>query len=232
MFVIKSINESQYKYGNVYQNKKDLFNGLSYCCNDSKSHSDRYDTNDCHLYGCSQAFCHGDLQQQFNTIYSLILSLNRIYRTDEKALLKHRVVSFEESDLLSLEELSFIAQQVVDWYALQGFPGFYGIHLNTENPHIHLQIGSVCYFNGNRMHIDFESIMLTKIIGHWYRHFYERLLNDPESLNLRLSFHPMANLTPQSASLIIQKNINWIDKRLYAFSNRPNAYPVGCIYNF
>lgn len=210
MFIIKEVNESLYKYKRVFNGNDDIKNAVMYCFNDEKWGEETACGHDhkVRLAGCSSNFLNFDKRSSPEEICNIIRYNHQIFNDTRGNYIKHRVVSFDVYDLMLPEDLACLAQYLCNWYSSFGYFTTFGVHLNTENPHIHLIIDSVSYLNGNRFRMSYELYRVKDLLTIWYISFYRFLAAFPQELQRRLAYQHKDNLPIDQAMQLIQDNIN------------------------
>lgn len=125
MSIVKFINES-------YKRKQDMFNLISYIASGAEAVSG---------YGVSLD-CVENICMEFEFV-------KRYWNKAEEGRrqVRHFIVSFNNSEM-PLTVINCIARQIGAIYGNR-FQVFYGIHLDTEHPHIHYAINTVNFVDGS-----------------------------------------------------------------------------------
>lgn len=117
-----------------YKTKESLYNLLSYIAGKSAY---------CSGYGISLA--------GIDHVYYEFEKVKEYWERGEEGSrqVRHFIVSFRAEEFM-LEELVPIAWQIAGYYG-ERYQVFYGIHSDTDYPHIHFAVNSVSYVDGKML---------------------------------------------------------------------------------
>lgn len=93
-----------------------------------------------------------------------MLANNRAYGKWQGNLMKHRVISFRELDSVMPNEAFDLAAYIAKAYG-ENYITAYGIHMDTNNIHIHLAIDTISWKDGSRFNISYELKWLWAVVG-------------------------------------------------------------------
>lgn len=88
-------------------------------------------------------------------------------------LLQHRVISFGEEELSNPVMAFELAKEVASFYFERGYISFFGVHLDTDNLHIHIAVSTANWRNGNHFFILDEDRLLQRGISMWYQNYMQ-----------------------------------------------------------
>lgn len=80
---------------------------------------------------------------------------NNVYGKSRGNLLKHRIISFDNTDCVLPEEALQLARYISEAYG-ENYITAYGVHLDSGNIHIHLAIDTIGWRDGLRFSISHE----------------------------------------------------------------------------
>ena len=86
---------------------------------------------------------------------------------DKRDLVKHRIISFHKYDYILPKDaynLGVLVSNTIYCNYLSAF----GVHLNTENIHIHIVLSAYDIWTGKRFDFPFEYNRLDRIVHDWY----------------------------------------------------------------
>lgn len=116
--------------------------------------------------GCSAFFGTSEQMLMPEYVVSQMLANNQAYGKMEGNLIKHRIISFDESDCVKPYEALGLAQYIANAYGEKYITAF-GIHLDSKNIHIHLAIDTISWIDGKRFSVGFERNWLYSMIKTW-----------------------------------------------------------------
>lgn len=106
-----------------------------------------------------------------------MMANNRAYGKWKRNLLKHRIISFHRWDCILPDEAFNLAAYVSQAYG-ERYITAYGVHVDTNNVHIHLAIDTISWKDGSRFDISFELKWLRSMISSWEKKREEFLTNE------------------------------------------------------
>ena len=92
---------------------------------------------------------------------------------NRRQLLQHRVISFGEEELSNPVMAFELAKVVASFYFECGYISFFGVHLDTDNLHIHIAVSTVNWRNGSCFFICNELGRLQSGITMWYQNYMQ-----------------------------------------------------------
>jgi len=125
-------------FTNNYENNPAIKNLLRYVVS-------KKDTDECVDYWGTKG-----LLKDINKAYGVITRMQRYLKCDNGKRMIHFVISFPK-DIRS-EEMVFIIADAIASYLSSEYQLVYGIHVDTDNYHIHFAMNSVSYITGKKWH--------------------------------------------------------------------------------
>ena len=127
---------------------------------------------------------------------------------------KHRLISFQSSELVLPQDLDSLGRQIALFYADKGYIAAYGVHVDHVNAHIHFVVSTTNYVNGNSFSVPFERNQLYRIAGNWLSKHNSLLEN---SLRAQSDREDILYGTPEYGEIAVFSNdqIHLNKKRAY-----------------
>ncbi|MCD8000703.1 MAG: relaxase/mobilization nuclease domain-containing protein [Clostridiales bacterium] len=184
---IKCVNEDN---GISYDTVEDVDNCIRYIFNICKTMYDEKRPG--HMLGdfvgCSRFFGTVDQEKDCELVIAQMLANNSAYGKWKGNLLKHRVISFRRLDNILPNEAYQLAKYIADAYG-ENYIAAYGVHLDTNNIHIHLAIDTICWRDGSRFDQPFEMKWLYSMTNSWLATRDNGLVNNWKENELRLRYY-------------------------------------------
>lgn len=138
--------------------------------------------------GCAPFF--GTTGQQIldDLVSDQMIANNRAYGKTESNLIKHRVISFEESDFVVPDEAFCLARYVANAYG-EDYITAYAVHLDTKKIHIHFVVNTIGWKEGIRFDKSFELKWLWGMVNSWEEIRDKRFTNNPRSWERNLRYY-------------------------------------------
>lgn len=173
-----------------YNTEEDVENIICYVYNVCKTTYD--DIRQGHglgdFVGCSCFFGTSEQALLAEHIISQMLINNRMYGKIEGDLIKHRIISFSRFDCVTPYEAFGLAKYIANAYGEQYITA-YGIHLDTNNIHIHLAIDTISWVDGKRFSISYEKKWINSMIWGWEKAREKIFENDGKEWDKKLRYY-------------------------------------------
>ncbi len=118
-----------------------------------------------------------------NTAISIIEKNTRYWGKGFDDVLRHRIISFDANEYVLPPDLDRLANDLIDYYAKQGFIACYGVHRDTYQYHIHVAVNTRSFQNGRKMNIYYETEKLRRIVNQWDCCYMQPKLENPQILD-------------------------------------------------
>ncbi len=165
---IKLVNEEC--DGKTYPKTSDLANLLAYVFRVGKTLEDTVRNNPGFLgcyTGCEPSYYLGEAEHNCASVFGLMTAVNEMFPKKRTCLAKHRLISFQSSELVLPQDLDSLGRQITLFYSEKGYIAAYGVHADHVNAHIHIIVSTTNYVNGNNFSVSFEKNHLYRIAGNW-----------------------------------------------------------------
>ena len=154
----------------AYKSAKDLRNVVNYVMDPQKANYRAMSIKGGNiLNGCSKVipmpFCHDPA-----AVSEMMLSNNHLYRKEHGHLIKHRIISFNQNEYVTPLALAYFAGMLMDLYFAEGYLACYGVHMDTDNLHMHYAVNSISMKDGYRFYIREKEIVLPLLLR-WHRDY-------------------------------------------------------------
>lgn len=87
------------------------------------------------------------------------------------SLMQHRVISFSSEELQDPVMAFCLAKAVAAFYFDHGYLSFFGVHMDTDNLHIHIAVSNISWKDGSHFFICNELSLLYSGINEWYQNY-------------------------------------------------------------
>ena len=165
MLVIESINQ---KYPRAYAFPRDVKNLLRYI---AKPDATAYPPFSCqHLIGAVPDIVSADQPGAWKRAASLFLHQLELY-PKQGCLMQHRVISFSREESQDPVMAFCLAKEVAAFYFERGYLSFFGVHMDTDNLHIHIAVSNISWKDGSYFFICSELALLYSGINEWYQSY-------------------------------------------------------------
>lgn len=138
--------------------------------------------------GCSRFFGTEDQEKDYELVTLQMMINNKAYGKWEGNLLKHRVISFRRLDNILPSEVYQLAKYIANAYG-ENYITAYGVHMDTNNIHIHLAVDTISWKNGSRFSVSFEKRWLYSITDSWLASRDQELINNGAENDIRLRYY-------------------------------------------
>ena len=165
MPVIESINQ---KYPRAYAFPQDVKNLLCYI---AKPDATAYPPFSCqHLIGAMPDIISADQPGAWKRAARLFFHQLELY-TKQGCLMQHRVISFSSEESQDPVMAFCLAKEVAAFYYERGYLSFFGVHMDTDNLHIHIAVSNISWKDGSYFFICGELALLYSGINEWYQNY-------------------------------------------------------------
>ena len=165
MPVIESINQ---KYPRAYAFQQDVKNLLCYI---AKPDATAYPPLSCqHLIGAMPDIISADQPGAWKRAARLFFHQLELY-PKQGCLMQHRVISFSSEESQDPVMAFCLAKEVAAFYFERGYLSFFGVHMDTDNLHIHIAISNTSWKDGSSFFICNELSLLYSGINEWYQNY-------------------------------------------------------------
>lgn len=138
--------------------------------------------------GCSRFLGTKEQEKDYELVTLQMLANNRNYGKREGNLLKHRMISFRRLDNILPSEAYQLAKYIANAYG-ENYITAYGVHMDTNNIHIHLAVDTISWRDGSRFSVSFEKKWLYSMVNSWLASRDKELINNWEENDLRLWYY-------------------------------------------
>ena len=165
MPVIESINQ---KYPRAYAFPQDVKNLLCYI---AKPDATAYPPFSCqHLIGAMPDIVSADQPGAWKRAARLFFHQLELY-PKQGCLMQHRVISFSSEESQDPVRAVCLAKEVAAFYYERGYLSFFGVHMDTDNLHIHIAVSNISWKDGSYFFICSELALLYSGINEWYQNY-------------------------------------------------------------
>ena len=165
MPVIESINQ---KYPRAYAFLQDVKNLLCYI---AKPDATAYPPLSCqHLIGAMPDIISADQPGAWKRAARLFFHQLELY-PKQGCLMQHRVISFSSEESQDPVMAFCLAKEVAAFYYERGYLSFFGVHMDTDNLHIHIAVSNISWKDGSYFFICSELALLYSGINEWYQNY-------------------------------------------------------------
>ena len=165
MPVIESINQ---KYPRAYAFLQDVKNLLCYI---AKPDATAYPPLSCqHLIGAMPDIISADQPGAWKRAARLFFHQLELY-PKQGCLMQHRVISFSREESQDPVMAFCLAKEVAAFYYERGYLSFFGVHMDTDNLHIHIAVSNISWKDGSYFFICSELALLYSGINEWYQNY-------------------------------------------------------------
>ena len=165
MPVIESINQ---KYPRAYAFPQDVKNLLCYI---AKPDATAYPPLSCqHLIGAMPDIISVDQPGAWKRAARLFFHQLELY-PKQGCLMQHRVISFSREESQDPVMAFCLAKEVAAFYYERGYLSFFGVHMDTDNLHIHIAVSNISWKDGSYFFICSELALLYSGINEWYQNY-------------------------------------------------------------
>ena len=165
MPVIESINQ---KYPRAYAFPQDVRNLLCYV---AKQDATAYPPFSCqHLIGAMPDIISADQPGAWKRAARLFFHQLERY-PKQGCLMQHRVISFSSEESQDPVMAFCLAKEVAAFYYERGYLSFFGVHMDTDNLHIHIAVSNISWKDGSYFFICSELALLYSGINEWYQNY-------------------------------------------------------------
>ena len=165
MPVIESINQ---KYPRAYAFPQDVKNLLCYI---AKPDATAYPPLSCqHLIGAMPDIISADQPGAWKRAARLFFHQLELY-PKQGCLMQHRVISFSREESQDPVMAFCLAKEVAAFYYERGYLSFFGVHMDTDNLHIHIAVSNISWKDGSYFFICSELALLYSGINEWYQSY-------------------------------------------------------------
>ena len=167
MPVIESINQ-KYSGSCPYAFPQDMKNLLSYI---AELNATEYPPHSCqHLIGATPDIISADQPGAWKRAAMLFRHQLALY-PKQGSLMQHRVISFGNEESQDPMMAFCLAKEVAAFYFERGYISFFGVHMDTNNIHIHIAVSNISWKDGSRFFICNELPLLYSGINEWYQNY-------------------------------------------------------------
>lgn len=138
--------------------------------------------------GCARFLGTPEQELRYDLVSDQMIANNRAHGKMEMNLIKHRVISFDEFDLVLPNEAFELARYIANAYG-EEYITAYGIHLDTNNIHIHFAVNTIGWKDGKRFSKSFELKWLWAMVNSWGKCREERFINNPKEWDRNLNYY-------------------------------------------
>ena len=167
MFVIKSINQ-KYTDACPYAFPQDMKNLLRYI---AKPNATEYPAGSCrHLVGAMPDIILADQPGAWERAFHLFNRQLELF-PKQGSLMQHRVISFGNEDVQDPILAFCLAKKVSEFYFKRGYISFFGVHMDTDNLHIHIAVSTTNWRDSSNFFIYNELSLLHNCFDMWYQNY-------------------------------------------------------------
>ena len=138
--------------------------------------------------GCARFLGTPEQELRYDLVSDQMIANNRAYGKRERDLIKHRVISFRDLDLVRPDEAYELARYIANAYG-EKYMTAYGVHLDTEVIHIHLAVDTIGWQDGKRFSVSYELKWLQSMVGAWEGSREAMLEENPKEWGKRLDYY-------------------------------------------
>ena len=167
MFVIESINQ-KYTDACPYAFPQDMENLLHYI---AKPNATEYPPKSCrYLVGAMPDIILADQPRAWERAFHLFNYQFELF-PKQGSLMQHRVISFSNEEAQDPVMAFCLAREVAAFYFDRGYISFFGVHMDTDNLHIHIAVSNISWKDGSNFFICNELPLLYSGINEWYQNY-------------------------------------------------------------
>ena len=165
MPIIESINQ---KYTCAYVFLQDIKRLLRYI---AEPNATEYPPLSCqHLIGAMPDIISADQPGAWKRAARLFFHQLELY-PKQGCLMQHRVISFSSEESQDPVMAFCLAKEVAAFYYERGYLSFFGVHMDTDNLHIHIAVSNISWKDGSYFFICSELALLYSGINEWYQSY-------------------------------------------------------------
>ena len=165
MPIIESINQ---KYTCAYVFLQDIKRLLRYI---AEPNATEYPPLSCqHLIGAMPDIISADQPGAWKRAARLFFHQLELY-PKQGCLMQHRVISFSREESQDPVMAFCLAKEVAAFYYERGYLSFFGVHMDTDNLHIHIAVSNISWKDGSYFFICSELALLYSGINEWYQNY-------------------------------------------------------------
>lgn len=167
MPVIEDINR-KYSGSCPYAFPQDMKNLLRYI---AKPNATEYPAGSCrHLVGAMPDIILANQPGAWERAFHLFNRQLELF-PKQGSLMQHRVISFSSEELQDPVMAFCLAKAVAAFYFDHGYLSFFGVHMDTDNLHIHIAVSNISWKDGSHFFICNELSLLYSGINEWYQNY-------------------------------------------------------------
>lgn len=167
MPVIEDINRKYLGFC-PYAFPEDIKNLLSYI---AEPNATEYPPHSCqHLIGAMPDIISADQPGAWKRAAMLFRHQFALY-PKQGSLMQHRVISFGNEESQDPMMAFSLAKEVAAFYFYRGYLSFFGVHMDTDNLHIHIAVSNISWKDGSNFFICNELSLLYSGINEWYQNY-------------------------------------------------------------
>ena len=170
MPVIEDINR-KYSGSCPYAFPRDVKNLFRYI---AEPNATEYPPHSCqHLVGAMPDMISADQPGAWKRAARLFFHQLELY-PKQGSLMQHRVISFSNEESQDPMMAFCLAKEVASFYFDRGYLSFFGVHMDTDNLHIHIAVSNISWKDGSYFFICSELALLYSGINEWYQNYMSR----------------------------------------------------------
>ena len=167
MLVIEDINR-KYSGSCPYAFPRDVKNLFRYI---AEPNATEYPPHSCqHLVGAMPDMISADQPGAWKRAARLFFHQLELY-PKQGSLMQHRVISFSNEESQDPMMAFCLAKEVASFYFDRGYLSFFGVHMDTDNLHIHIAVSNISWKDGSYFFICSELALLYSGINEWYQNY-------------------------------------------------------------
>ena len=167
MLVIEDINR-KYSDSCPYAFPQDVKRLLRYIADPSATEYPPYSCQ--HLVGAMPDMISADQPGAWKRAARLFFHQLELY-PKQGSLMQHRVISFSNEESQDPMMAFCLAKEVASFYFDRGYLSFFGVHMDTDNLHIHIAVSNISWKDGSYFFICGELALLYSGINEWYQNY-------------------------------------------------------------
>lgn len=176
MPIIKFVNEDNNKR---YDTEDSVRNCIEYIFDVSKTFYDEVRTG--HMcsdfVGCVHFMGTRCQEIQPELVANQMIINNSVYGKAQGNLLKHRIISFHNADSVMPNEAFDLAHYIANIYG-ENYITAHGVHMDTNQIHIHLVVDTISWRDGKRFSFSFEKRWMTSLVNAWMNSRNDNLISN------------------------------------------------------
>lgn len=166
MLIIKLVNEENKCQYAFHQDVKNLLRYIN------KPEATVYSQGSCHrLVGMAPDIISADQPGAWERADKLFYNQIMLFPKHPSSLVMHRVISFKTEASQDPIMAFMLAREVADFYLYCGYITFFGVHMDTDNLHIHIAASAISWRDGSKFSIWNEPALLYQRINEWYQNY-------------------------------------------------------------